>query len=199
MTDLGFAPVLVQPRHRLLRVLACLVVLAVLATLGVVTVARDLGKAVDKAVTGAADGFGQALVVSGAVDAAQASDVAHSKGVVDGGVTLAEVQSRVPTVKWVSGTVPSTNLNEASVAFAGNHVTTAVAVATGLCDYGLAVTSSQDPVVAADGLPGGGVFVNSVSSAVPGCAADNAPTSGWTRASSTELHDAGVAVYPVSG
>jgi hypothetical protein len=34
--------------------------------------------------------------------------------------------------------------------------------------------------------------------AVP-CAAADAPTSGWTRVSSADLSNAGIAVYPVSG
>jgi hypothetical protein len=198
MTDLGLeSDPLIRPKHRLLRVLACMAVLVSLVAWGMTRLFADFGKAADAA-AGAMAGV---LVESGGLDAAQASNVARAQGTAVGSLTVAEVQRQVPSVRWVAATVVSTNINEASLAVAGDQVTTATELFAGQCSYGLAVESADAPVVAADGLPGSGVFVNLPIPQVPAvpCAAADAPTSGWTRVSSADLSDAGIAVYPVSG
>ena len=198
MTDLGLeSEPLIRPKHRLLRVLACMAVLVGLGAWGMTRLFADFGKAASAA-AGAMVG---AIVESGGLDAAQATNVARAQGTALGSLTLAEVQRQVPSVRWVGATVASTNMNEASVSIAGDHVTTASEAFAGQCSYGLAVESADAPVVAANGLPGSGVFVNLPTpqvATVP-CAAADAPTSGWTRVSSADLSNAGVAVYPVSG
>jgi hypothetical protein len=75
-------------------------------------------------------------------------------------------------------------------------VTTASEVQGGPCSYGLAVNSASDPIVAADGLPGPGVYFGFGESTF--CTADAASPSGWTKVSRADLFHAGVPVYPSS-
>jgi hypothetical protein len=80
---------------------------------------------------------------------------------------------------------------------AGDHITTATeGVTGGPCSYGLAVGSTADPIVAAVGLPGPGVYSGFASNTA--CTANAAPTSGWTKVSRNALFQAGVPVYPRS-
>ena len=91
------------------------------------------------------------------------------------------------------GATAAMNTKEVSINATGDHVTTASEWAPGLCSYGLTVGSASDPIVAADGLSGSGVFANLVDPATS-CAANTAPISGWVKVSKTDLHDAGVPV-----
>jgi hypothetical protein len=156
----------------------------------------SLGKAV-------VNGVMTAQYESGAFYAAEAANVAHSEGVSPGAVTLAELQGQQPSAQWLGGSVTvagnaSGTHNEVSVAVSRDHVTTATIPVVGyLCTYGLVVTSATDPVVAADGLPGTGVY--SAAGLGSSCAADLAPTSGWTRVSATDLRNMGIEPPPVAG
>jgi len=181
---------LIRPRHRLFRVLACAVVLTgILIGLGAWRLSasfKDFGK-------GLGAGLTRVIAESGGIAATQAANVASSQGVALGSVTTAQVQRHVASQLWLVGTTAVRVGDEVSMNATGDHVTTATETVPGSCSYGLAVGLASDPIVAADGLPGSGVFYNSVVPATS-CAADLAPTVGWVTVSSTLLHDVGVQV-----
>jgi hypothetical protein len=182
----------VQPRHRLLQVLACAVVLAGvligLAIWGLLAGLNDLSH-------GLGDALSHGVIELGADDAARASNVATSEGVAFGSVTVAEVQHQVPTERWLPGSTAAVTANQVSMTATGDHITTATDPVTGSCSYGIAVGSTSDRIVVAYGLPGSGVFYDLVIHA-KSCAAELAPTSGWVKESNADLHDAGVSVPP---
>ena len=75
-------------------------------------------------------------------------------------------------------TVPYSSLKRpiVGVNIVGTDIETAVQPAPGLCSLGLSVTSSSDPLIAEDHLPGPGTYYQVQN--VP-CIADQAPTSSW--------------------
>jgi hypothetical protein len=114
--------ILFRPRHRLLRGLACVVVLVGLIASGLTALYHDFVKGVGSAV-----GAAMAVVVeSGAVKAAEAANVASSAGVGVGQVTIAQAQHGDSTNHWVSGAVASTSFNVVSLDSAGDRLATAV-------------------------------------------------------------------------
>ena len=184
---------LVRPRHRLLRILVCVAILAGLSAWGLIAVARDLDNGL-KAVGGAAV---KVLLQSGAYNAARVSNVAHTEGIAMSAVTVAQTQQLYPTERWLPGSVAITGMNDVSMEVTGDHVVTVSEISGSgpPCSYGLAVWSAEDPVIAADGLPGVGVYAT-VGQGSP-CEADLAPTSQWVKVSSSDLRDAGVSVPPI--
>ncbi len=184
---------LVRPRHRLLRILVCVAILAGLSAWGLIAVAGDLDNGL-KAVGGAAV---KVLLQSGAYNAARVSNVAHTEGIAMSAVTVAQTQQLYPTERWLPGSVAITGMNDVSMKVTGDHVVTVSEISGSgpPCSYGLAVWSAEDPVIAADGLPGVGVYAT-VGQGSP-CEADLAPTSQWVKVSSSDLRDAGVSVTPI--
>jgi hypothetical protein len=187
------AMISIRPRHLLLRILACVVILVGLMAWGLTVLYQDFVKGMASAV-GAAMG---AVVESGAVNAADAANVAHRTGVGVGQITVAQVRNGDSTKHWVSGTVASTGFNVVSLDAVNDHLTTAVEPAGPHdgCAYGLAVSSSNDSIVAADSLSGSGVFYTFVVPATA-CVATLAPTSGWTKISNPQLQKAGLSAPP---
>ena len=187
------AEILIRPRHRLLRVLAGAIVVAVviagLVAWGLAVSLKGLGNGLDRLGTS----LGRVIAESGGIYAARAANVASSEGVALGSLTTAEVQRRDPTAQWLLGTTAAINIGEVSMSATSDHVITAFETAPGSCSYGLAVGLAGDPIVVADGLPGSGVFYDFVDHSTS-CAASLAPTSGWQKVSSTLLHDTGVSI-----
>jgi hypothetical protein len=196
MTDLAFEPVLVRPRHRVVRILVCSVVLLGLVVWGVTTAGRDAGNGLRSAF---GQGFGTAIADSGAFNAVQVANVAHAQGIAIGSVTMAEVQRQVPSTRWVPATVASTNLDSASLDVASDYVATATEIAPGDCSYGLVVSSASAAVVAADWLPGPGVYASFPGPPGAPCAVADTQTSGWVKVSSADLSELGIQLDPVSG
>jgi hypothetical protein len=200
MTDFTLDPAYIRRRsNRRALALALALVVVVLVGFGALLWAgvTSLGKAVGQGVL-------TAVYESGASYGVQATNVAYVEGVSPGNLTLAELQARQPLAQWLAGNVAVAGYrqgtkNQVSVAPAGDHITTATApFAPGYCSYGLVVTSDSDPVVAADGLPGTGTFATVGASGSP-CAADQAPTSGWTRVPASDVSHMGISVPPALG
>ena len=65
----------------------------------------------------------------------------------------------------------------------GTDIETAVQTAPGLCSFGLSVTSSSDPLIAEDHLPGPGTYYQIQNAPyqvqTAPCVANQAPTSSW--------------------
>jgi hypothetical protein len=190
MTDLAFdGSDLVRPRHRLLRIAFCLLVIAGLLVWGFLSLMSGIGKSVGTAV-------GRAITQEAADDAAQVSNMAAKAGVTPGFVPVERIQKALPTERWLPGDVAvTTGQSQVSLMATDDHVITATAE-SGVCFYGLSAGSATDPIVAADGLSGAGVYANSGGFV---CSADQAPKSGWVKVSKSDLFHAGLTVDPGAG
>jgi hypothetical protein len=127
----------------------------------------------------------EAATQEAAAAAFSADGVAKSHRMPDGALTLSLLAQQRLGVNWLRSNVPapvSGSYTYVSVGVAGDHVVTAVH--TSGCIYGLTVSSSNDPIIVQDQLPGVGTYwalpvrLGSPSS----CTADSAPTSGWEQA-----------------
>jgi hypothetical protein len=136
------------------------------------TFARDAGE-------GIVAGF-KATGEYGALQARDAAQLAKSKGEQYGRVTVAQLQNRFPSRRWVAGsTISSSAANpNVSVTTADDHIITAVQPVNGLCSYGLAIESMTDPTIDVDGIHRPGVYSTSVMT--NDCSADTAPRENWT-------------------
>ena len=129
-------------------------------------------------------GFGlSGLVQVGASEASLADGVAKANHIPDGTLTPALLNAQHSNVTWLSSgdSAPPTSSGQMYVSISAleEHVVTAVSF--GLCQYGLTVATSNDPIIGHNGLPGVGTyFVFSDSSeSTNACSADSAPSSGW--------------------
>jgi hypothetical protein len=130
---------------------------------------------------------------AGPTGAFVATSQARAMGIPVGQVTAPELSGADSHFRWVAGTATSTLATgskqspwKASVSASGQHLVAAVQSLQGLCSFGLDVTSASDPIVAADHLPGPGLYqaflpyhTGHTDDQVP-CAAVNAPGTGWT-------------------
>jgi hypothetical protein len=140
-------------------------------------------------------GLGQALQravqeeQSGGAAANAATNVAAPQP--PGSLTVASLNAALPRYQWVDDAtnVPySPKRPIVGITASGTHVETAVQYTDGFCSFGLTITSSTDPLTTEDHvaglgkyyhLVGPGTYYQSVYHA-PQCAADQAPTSGWS-------------------
>jgi hypothetical protein len=126
-------------------------------------------------------GLGQALqaIQSGGTTANAAATVAASQS--PGSLSVSALNAALPKYQWVDG---ATNVSYSSkrpiVGIAANrtHIETAVRPVRGQCSFGLTITSSYDPVITEDDLPGPGSYYQAVFHVIQ-CVADQAPSSGW--------------------
>jgi hypothetical protein len=182
-----------RKRNRILIIAACgLAFTALLSTLAlwfVNGVGQTLGAGV-RAAVGEAE-------LNGAYQASAVTAFARSEGVSYGDLTIQSVQNRYANRHWLTSTEASTTTDGRSLSVSldieGSHVVTAVQVLAGICSYGLAVQSQNDPIVASDDLSGAGVFyafipLNSFSQST--CSAATAPKSEWITASPAAMKDA---------
>jgi hypothetical protein len=141
------------------------------------------------------DGFGQGLQralrewQAGATAANSAATVAAPQP--PGSISVASLNAALPKYQWVDGgtNVPySAHRPVVSMTASGTHIETAVEDKDGSCSFGLTITSSTDPLTTEDHvagigryyhLVGPGTYWQSVVQA-PRCAADQAPTNGWS-------------------
>lgn len=145
-----------------------------------VTLSFNWVQSVANSLNGIGQGFEQAAQAMelGGTTADAAARVAASQP--PGSLSVSELNTELPKYAWVDGatTVPTSRLRRpiVGVNIVGTSIETAVQPAPGLCSFGLSVTSSNDPVIAEDRLPGPGSYYQVQN--VP-CMADQAPTSGW--------------------
>jgi hypothetical protein len=107
-----------------------------------------------------------------------------------GSLTLAGLNAGLSKYRWVDAAtnVPySAERPIVGIAVSGTHIETAVVV-DGFCSFGLTITSGTDPLTAEDHVAGIGRYYHLVGPGTyyqtvyraPLCAADQAPSSGWT-------------------
>jgi hypothetical protein len=134
----------------------------------------------------------QVELQAGPTGAFIATAQAHSMDVPVGQITSQALSDADPDYRWVPGTVVSTlakgskhNPWNVSVVAGDQHVITAVKGTYGICSLGLDVTSASDPIIAADHLPGPGLYQSALLTDdgevrhVP-CAAINATGARWS-------------------
>jgi hypothetical protein len=96
-------------------------------------------------------------------------------------LSVSALNADLPTYKWVVGatSVPPSSPKGpiVGVNIVGTDIETAVQASPGLCSFGLSVTSSADPLIVEDHLPGPGTY--SQISQRSQCVANQAPTSSW--------------------
>jgi hypothetical protein len=123
--------------------------------------------------------LGQSMEIGGTTADAAASVAASQP---PGSLSVFELNRELPKYTWVDGatTVPTSRLRRpiVGVNIVGTSIETAVQPASGLCSFGLSVTSSNDPSITEDRLPGPGTYYQGVFHSTQ-CIADQAPTSGW--------------------
>jgi hypothetical protein len=105
-------------------------------------------------------------------------------------LTVASLNATLPKYQWVDGATSvsySAKRPVVSMTASGTHVETAVETIDGWCSFGLTITSSTDPLTTEDHVAGLGKYYHSVGAGTywqsvetPQCAADQAPSSGWT-------------------
>ena len=121
--------------------------------------------------------LGQSMEIGGTTADAAASVAASQP---PGSLSVSELNRELPKYAWVDGAtiVPTSRLRRpiVGVNIVGTSMETAVQPAPGLCSFGLSITSSNDPVIIEDHLPGPGTYYQVQNTP---CVADQAPTSGW--------------------
>ena len=163
-------------------------VIAAWVTAGSLVVAALIVAWTLSAYHGIVRGVGAAAVEAtqeAAAAASSADDVAKAHDIPDGALTLALLTQQRLGVNWLPSNVPAPvngSFNYVSVGVAGDHVVTAVHAAG--CIYGLTVSSSNDPIIGQDQLPGVGTYwaIPVGAGSTSACTADSAPTSGWEPA-----------------
>ena len=124
--------------------------------------------------------LGQSMEIGGTTADAAASVAASQP---PGSLSISELNTELPKYAWVGGTtnVPASTLKRpvAGVNIVGTDIETAVQIAPGWCSYGLSVTSSSDPLIAEDHLPGAGTYFQ-IDFKTTQCVADQPPASSWT-------------------
>jgi hypothetical protein len=162
---------------------AAFVVLVVVSTVALAGFGNDLGK-----------GLTALSNESAAASAASAAGVAKAQHVPDGSLTIALLQQYRPRMTWLPGDEASpSSTSQTSISVEGDHIITAMSTPVTACVFGVTVSSSADPIISADHLPGAGTY-SMIRKAPPGqnsqpasCAADLAPTTGWERPNSAGL------------
>jgi hypothetical protein len=105
-----------------------------------------------------------------------------------GSISVARLNAILPKYRWVDSTtnVPPSTLKRpiVGVNIVGTDIETAVQIAPRWCSYGLSVTSSSDPLIAADHLPTPGTYYQNDFNTTQ-CVADQPPASSWTAWSET--------------
>jgi hypothetical protein len=128
------------------------------------------------------------LTQDGAAKASLADGVAKARHIPDGALTPILLNAQHSDVTWLPGgdSVPM-NGQTVSMTATGNHVVTAVDL--GICQYGLTVAASNDPIIGEYDLPGVGTYfaVSDSPGLTKTCSANSAPSSGWLRADSSVL------------
>jgi hypothetical protein len=126
-------------------------------------------------------------LVQGGSEASTAAGFATSERMPYGQLTQTELQARFSSTNWLSASTVSTYAQDqrTNVSFlaTAEHVVTAVEESGGVCDWGLAVQSSSDPITTADGLFGPGVYWTVTAPGTttnPPCEASSAPKSQWS-------------------
>jgi hypothetical protein len=171
--------------------------LTVLAALGVVVVGAAsyvgvrLWENFTQSFANIGNGIGQAVekaqqsVESGGTAANAAASVAASEP--PGPVRVSVLNADLPKYEWVDGStnVPYSSLRRpiVGVNVVGTAIETAVQPVQGSCSYGLSITSSTDPLIAEDHLPGPGTYYQSayhLSAPASPCIANQSPTSSWS-------------------
>ncbi len=167
-----------------------IVVVSVFCAVGVLLMTLQLSRGLGQTFSNLNSVFNQ----FGAGAAAVADGVATNQRIPDGALTVAALNQERPSLTWFAGNVPlpAPGLQTlTSVDTSGSHVVTAQRVspihgiALPFCVYGLTVSSSIDPVISLDHLPGPGNYwatLLSPTSTETSCSADSAPNSGWRRA-----------------
>ena len=132
------------------------------------------------------NGIGQGLeqlaqsMEIGGTTADAAAGVAASQP--PGSLSVSSLNKELSKYEWVDGKtdVPSSSLKRpiVGVNIVGTSIETAVQPAPGLCSFGLSVTSSNDPLIIEDHVPGPGSYYQDVFQSTQ-CVADQAPTSSW--------------------
>ena len=121
--------------------------------------------------------LGQSIELGGTAANAAASLAASEP---PGSLSVSELNTEVPKYAWVDGAtpVPTSTLRRpiVGVNIVGTSIATAVQPASGLCSFGLSVTSRSDPVITEDHLSGPGTYYQVQNTP---CVADEAPVSGW--------------------
>jgi hypothetical protein len=146
---------------------------------------KDIGKGIGDPLNGL-----QAMWQGGS-EASTAAGFASSEGLTYGQLTQTQLEARFPSTNWLSASTVRTYTygqgTNVSFLATGDHVVTAVAEKAGLCSWGLAVQSSSDPIITADGLSGPSVYWTFTSATTaqfsggnPPCDASAAPTSRWS-------------------
>ena len=129
---------------------------------------------------GALDFSGLERMQDGGNAAAAAAWVAGSQ---PSALTTSTLNAELPTYTWMDGAtnVPLSSAKKPIVGIlaSGSHIETAVQSVRGGCAYGLTITSTSDPIIAADHVFGPGTYYNVVAPTSQ-CKADQAPTSGWS-------------------
>jgi hypothetical protein len=139
---------------------------------------RSLGNGLNSIDQGFAR-LGQKIELGGTA-ANTAASVAASQA--SGSLSISTLNAELPKYVWVDGAtnVPLSSLKRpiVGVNIIGTSIETAAQPARSVCSYGLAITSSADPLIAEDHLPSPGTYYQDVFSTTQ-CAADHAPTSSW--------------------
>jgi hypothetical protein len=139
------------------------------------------------AVKSAGPAIGDAMTQGAAATALTADDTARANHVPDGALTLSLLNQQHLDVDWLPGnaSVPTSgNKTFVSITVGDSHVVTAASIIG--CEYGLTVSSADDPIIGQDHLPGVGTYwavLGDYSQPRPICSADSAPSVGWKRAS----------------
>jgi hypothetical protein len=144
--------------------------------------------AVHGVVTAVGQSAGDVVTEGAAAAAFSANEVANSRHIPDGALTLSVLSHQQPGVVWLPGEVPvpiSGDHTYVSIRLASGHVVTAANFAG--CIYGLTVSEASDPIISQYQLPGTGTFWAPSDSSTSPCSADMAPTFGWQRADANDL------------
>lgn len=123
---------------------------------------------------------GQASANSAGAAANAAANVTATQ--LPGSLSVTALNAALAKYQWVNGVtnVPFSSPGRPIVGVNANEtdIETAVQGIRGSCSFGLIITSSTDPLIAEDGLPGPGTYDQFVYR-TSRCIADQAPTSGW--------------------
>ena len=117
-------------------------------------------------------------IQSGGSAANAAATVAASQS--PGSLSVLALNAALPKYEWVDGAVNvpySSKRPVVGMTASGTRIETAVRPDRGQCSFGLTITSSADPLISEDDLPGPGTYFEPANQVA--CAANQAPSSGW--------------------
>jgi hypothetical protein len=175
---------LVMPPSRAERakwwIVTVLPVLPVVVLAAVAVAAATLWYRPAKQQSGLFDNLGQAVQAMQAGGSAANAAATAASPQPPGSLSVSALNAALPRYEWVDGAVNVPYSSERPVVgmiASGTHIETAVRPVRKQCSFGLTITSSTDPLIAEDDLPGPGTYFQPADQ-VP-CAANQAPTSGW--------------------